>query len=159
MDTRTERTNLSGGTYRNLALTAVAVLLGANLLQQAGVPVVSSAGAQVRQPGAGSQNTITRSSEPTSGGGSETANERVSAAEQRKEIIAELSSIGRRMDRIEAVLKQPLNVKVLSMPAQSGDKNTAQSTSPSAPQGVTPAGPVGVSPSPAAPAVSARGSN
>lgn len=40
----------------------------------------------------------------------------VAAAEQRKQMIAELRSLSARMERLEASLKSGINVKVLSMP-------------------------------------------
>lgn len=40
----------------------------------------------------------------------------IAAAEQRKLMIAELKTLGARMERIEAAMKAGINVKVLSMP-------------------------------------------
>lgn len=40
----------------------------------------------------------------------------VAAAEQRKLMIAELKTLGARMERLEAAMKAGINVKVLSMP-------------------------------------------
>jgi hypothetical protein len=40
----------------------------------------------------------------------------VAAAEQRKQMIAELKNLAARMERIEATMKSGINVKVLSMP-------------------------------------------
>ncbi len=40
----------------------------------------------------------------------------VAAAEQRKQMIAELRTLAMRMERIETAMKSGINVKVLSMP-------------------------------------------
>lgn len=45
----------------------------------------------------------------------------VAAAEQRKQMIAELKVLGARMERIEAAMKAGINVKVLSMPESAAE--------------------------------------
>ena len=50
----------------------------------------------------------------------------VSAAEQRKVMIAELRSLNSRMEHMEAVLAKPMSVKVIDMPpiqVQGGEKD------------------------------------
>lgn len=54
-------------------------------------------------------------------GESEDANGRISAADQRKEMISQLRNLSVRMERIEALLSRGINVKVTQMPASSGD--------------------------------------
>lgn len=48
----------------------------------------------------------------------ETAGALVSAADQRKQIIAELRTMSQRLDAVEKRLAKPLQVKVLEMPVQ-----------------------------------------
>lgn len=91
--------------YLNVILTAnVAVLAliaitglapGRGLLNEAGAQVTAAAG----QPDG---------DDPTG---------RVSAAEQRKQIIAEIKAVGSRVERMEHILAKGLNVKVTELPA------------------------------------------
>jgi hypothetical protein len=78
----------------NLLLCAIAGLLGYNALSQAGIGAASTALAQ-----------------PSGEEGL------VSAAEQRKVIIAELRGMTSRMERLESVLAKGISVKVTDMPA------------------------------------------
>lgn len=79
--------------YTNAALTAIAVLLGVNALNQSGLSPVSSAYAQQGEDGL------------------------VSAAEQRKVMISEIRQLSGRIERLESVISRGVNVKVLEMPA------------------------------------------
>lgn len=47
---------------------------------------------------------------------------RISAAEQRKQIIAELKSIQTRIEKLEGVLAKGISVRVTEMPPREGDK-------------------------------------
>lgn len=91
--------NAGGRTYTNSVLTVVAVLLGFNLLARSGdrPAFVGVSEAQV-------------STLDDTGG-------RISAAEQRKQIIAELQNVGRRVEHLESMLSKGLSVKVTEMPA------------------------------------------
>jgi hypothetical protein len=55
---------------------------------------------------------------------------RVSAAEQRKEMIVLLKNMSTRMDRIEAALAKGLNVKVINMPALGTSGEESRETPP-----------------------------
>lgn len=57
-----------------------------------------------------------------SGGQPESATGLISAADQRKQIIAELRQISQRLDAVDKRLAKPLQVKVLEMPAQKPEK-------------------------------------
>lgn len=93
-------------TYTNGVLTAIAALLGVIVLQQANTPGVQ--GTALAQVGVVGEKT---SSE-------ETATGLISAAEQRKAIIAELKNVNDRLSAIEGALAKGISVKVTSMPAQ-----------------------------------------
>jgi hypothetical protein len=83
--------------YQNAALTAIAALLGLNLVNGGGITAPSAASAQPENEGMGGL---------------------ISAGEQRKVIIAELRGIGGRLDRIESKLAAGgVSVKVTDMPA------------------------------------------
>ncbi|MFO0832107.1 MAG: hypothetical protein U0637_09710 [Phycisphaerales bacterium] len=90
-------------TYTNTALTVVAVLLGVIALNLSGTGTPRSADAQVGVVGG-------RPVEAPSDG-------LVSAADQRKQIHAELRALNEKMDRLQAALDKGLNVRVTSMPA------------------------------------------
>jgi hypothetical protein len=92
MDNLPTQPRQSDRRYSNAALTAVALLLGLNLLNNLG----NSGNAAFAQSG------------PEDG--------LVSAAEQRKTIIAELRTLGGRMQAVESALSHPLTVKVVEMP-------------------------------------------
>lgn len=93
--------------YLNVILTVNAALLTVvavnGLTRSGGVPALESAayaqGISVRNV-----------NDPDEGG-------RVSAADQRKVMIAELNRIGTRIDRIEALMAKGMNVKVVELPA------------------------------------------
>ncbi|QOI99013.1 MAG: hypothetical protein HRU70_00290 [Phycisphaeraceae bacterium] len=93
----TDRANRrdTAGTYRNAALTAIAVLLGVIALKPSVPDLVPSAFAS--QPG----------SEPTG---------LSNALEQRKQMIAELRSISSRLDQLDGKITRGLSVKVTEMP-------------------------------------------
>ena len=55
-------------------------------------------------------------------GESEDGNGRISAADQRKEMISQLRNLSVRMERMEALLTRGINVKVTQMPASAGDE-------------------------------------
>jgi hypothetical protein len=93
----------SARTYTNVALTAIAALLLLNWMGQV-QPGLTSANAQPAQPQA------EYSPDDASG--------RISAAEQRKQIVTELKGVSQRLDRIEAALSRGISVKVTDMPAQ-----------------------------------------
>ena len=94
------------GGYLNVVLTANAVLLGALLFTQARAgstaPIALGSTAFAQPP------------EETD------LNARVSAAEQRKDMIAELRNISQRLANIESRFKGALPVKVTEMPQGAG---------------------------------------
>jgi L-asparaginase/Glu-tRNA(Gln) amidotransferase subunit D len=100
----------SGRTYTNVALTAVAVLLGLLALD-------------MRSPGSAFVNNATAQPGGTIGSGSDDSQGLVSASEQRKQMITELKAIASRLERVESQLGKGLNVKVTSMP-QSKDNDS-----------------------------------
>ncbi|MCX5689845.1 MAG: hypothetical protein NTV94_08720 [Planctomycetota bacterium] len=65
-------------------------------------------------------------------GESDDANGRISAADQRKEMISQLRNLSVRMERMDALLSKGINVKVTQMPASSSD-NAAPSERAAAP--------------------------
>lgn len=99
--------------YLNVVLTANALLLGAvaaGLLLNGGASLQNAAMAQPGMlAGAGDRDY-----------GTEDPSGRVSAAEQRKTMIAELKAMTSRLDRIEGALHRELTVKVSSMPPIQG---------------------------------------
>lgn len=95
----THQTSSGARTYTNAMLTVIAIMLGVAVLDRAATdPVVARAHAQ---PGA------TASDESTG---------LVSAAEQRKIMIAELRQISNRLDKLDGAMSRVLNVKVVEMP-------------------------------------------
>lgn len=104
-------TPTTGRTYTNMALTVIAGLLAINTFDRARTGFVGEAQAQpttVRNaPGA---------SAATPGFSEDESSGRINPAEQRKQIVTELRSIGTRLDRVEAVLRTGLSVKVTELP-------------------------------------------
>jgi len=135
-----------GLSYTNGALTAIALLLGVVAFQNAGVSGVNTAHAQEPAPLA-------------LGGDDSDTSGRISAAEQRKQIIAELRTLQTKVERVEQIMNRGMNVKVVDMPemklpqelrkALQAQNNSAPetgvrvspSTTPNATPGVTPANP------------------
>ncbi len=103
---------LASRLYTNLALTGVAVLLGAIALSGRPLPAVESVAAA--QPEAGLYND---GNEPTG---------MVSAAEQRKIMINELRQISARIERLETAMNKGINVRVKEMPAQADNSKNAK---------------------------------
>lgn len=95
--------------FLNLAVAANAVLLGVLVLGQGGAsPRGLEASAMAAPP------SVSEEGDPTA---------RISAAEQRKQIIAELQSMNQRMSALDAALKKGINVRVTEMPKQdAGEK-------------------------------------
>ncbi len=104
----TSRPARSANWYTNLALTAIAALLGLHLLKNSNVTLESSANAQVGVVG-------------TSTGQQDASEGLISAAEQRKQIVNEIQKVSDRLERIESALAKGINVKVTSMPATKAD--------------------------------------
>ncbi len=115
--------------FTNTILTLIAGLLLAMMLDRGQGSLISQANAQ-HQPvqtvrgGSGNSNASSNA-----GSNDEPGDEgvRVTAADQRKVIIAELRSLNSRMEHVEAVLSKGLTVKVSEMPpiqfpADKGDK-------------------------------------
>ncbi|HEX2836807.1 MAG TPA: hypothetical protein VHN77_01635 [Phycisphaerales bacterium] len=108
----------AGRTYTNAVLTGIGVLLGVIALNMSGAGSARIADAQVGV--VGQRTTVV----PTDG--------LVSAAEQRKQIHAELRAMNEKVDRLQATLEKGLNVRVTSMPA--GDApETKPNTAPATP--------------------------
>jgi hypothetical protein len=111
--------------FTNTILALIAGLLFAMMLDRGQGSLISQANAQ-HQPvqtvhGGSSGNHSASNDEPGD------ATERVTAADQRKVMIAELRSLNSRMEHVEAVLSKGLTVKVSEMPpmqfpADKGDK-------------------------------------
>lgn len=57
-----------------------------------------------------------------SGSEPDDASARISAADQRKEMIGQLKNLSVRMERIESLLSRGINVKVTQMPAAPGEE-------------------------------------
>lgn len=92
----------SGRLYANTLLTLMAGFVLAMMLDRGQGSLISIADAQHAQ-------------QPSSRGGDGDEG-MVSAAEQRKVMIAELRSLNSRMEHMEAVLAKPMSVKVIDMP-------------------------------------------
>lgn len=92
--------------YLNSVLTAIAVLLGLLVLGQYGTPTSAQSGI-VTLSGSGPD--PSDDDQPGSDG-------RVSAAEQRKTMIAELKAMSRRLDQMNEMMSKGLSVKVTQMP-------------------------------------------
>lgn len=95
-----------GLSYLNSVLTAIAVMLGLLVLAQYGTPSAAQSGVTTLTAAGG---------EPgdDDGPGSDG---RVSAAEQRKTMIAELRTMSRKLDQVGEMLNKGLSVKVTQMP-------------------------------------------
>lgn len=97
----------------NTLTVVTAVLLGFLVLDRIAAPSgtgsfgPSQASAQVRS---------VKSGTPAAGPEEEPSDSRISAADQRKQMIAELRAISQRLDRVEAVLSKGIQVKVTDMP-------------------------------------------
>jgi hypothetical protein len=123
-------TRRSPNWYTNVALTAIAVLLGLHLIKGSGISLTDSAQAQD-----GQRDKVTvvggRPASDDSGAGL------ISAAEQRKAMISELRSINDRLERVESALARGINVNVKTMPASKDEAKSApaagSSTAPAAP--------------------------
>lgn len=92
-------------TYLNAILTVNAALLGLLVVHtvapKAGLESISQAQLAAAGPGDGID-------DPSG---------RISAAEQRKQIINEIRAVGGRVERVEQILSKGLNVKVTELPA------------------------------------------
>ncbi len=113
--------------FTNTILTLIAGLLFAMMFDRGQGSLISQANAQhqpvntVRGGSSGSSSSSASNDEPGD------ATERVTAADQRKVMIAELRSLNARMEHVESVLSKGLTVKVSEMPpmqfpADKGDK-------------------------------------
>ena len=118
-DQTTSGVRHSGGrTYTNVALTAIALMLGVQVFApgaaQTLVPQGASAFAQVAE--------VKADTEPERPGSLD--NTLISAGEQRKVMITELRNISQRLERLETAVKGTLTAKVIEMPAsaKSDDK-------------------------------------
>ena len=106
------------GGYLNFILTVNAVALGVLMFTQArpaAAPALNLGSTAMAGPPEDSD-----------------LNARVSAAEQRKEIIAELRNISQRMSNIESRLKGTLPVKVVEMPREASAQRTVPAPVPQA---------------------------
>jgi hypothetical protein len=107
--TTTTNTN-SDRRYLKVILTANAVLLGVLALNGAGLSLTSVSRAEHEQP---------RSNEADEGG-------RVSAAEQRKTMIAQLATLTQKVERLESLMARGVPVRVMEMPAGFSSKGEAK---------------------------------
>lgn len=106
---------ISGRAYTNGVLTVVAAILAGHMMSPAfgdgGVVGVGGGGGGGAPAPARSGGSM-----PVNGSNESDMGDRISAAEQRKMMIAELRNISARMDRIEAKLSEGINVRVTDMP-------------------------------------------
>src|SRR5690606_16811220 len=96
--TPTRRTPMRRRSYSNLMLTVIAGLLALSLVDRAtstegSIASVTAPAHAQNQPG-----------------------EMVSAAQQRKMMIAEIKGLGERIDRLDKTMRSGINVKVTEMP-------------------------------------------
>lgn len=95
--------------FLNLAVAANAVMLGLLVVGQGGPGPRGLEASALAGPPATSEE-----GDPTA---------RISAAEQRKQMINELQSMSQRLNALDATLKKGVNVRVTEMPkADGGDK-------------------------------------
>lgn len=92
--------------YLNSVLTVIAVMLGLLVLGQYGTPTAAQSGVTTMTAAGGGDGD---DDGPASDG-------RVSAAEQRKTMIAELRTMSRKLDQVGEMLNKGLSVKVTQMP-------------------------------------------
>jgi hypothetical protein len=109
--------SVAGRAYLNGVLTVIACLLAVHVASS-GAGLSSAASAQVAgtrgsDRGGDKVGFIGAGDEGGEGGSSGL----VSAADQRKQILAELQRIGSKLDAVDAALNKGLNVKVTDMPA------------------------------------------
>lgn len=100
-------TTTTGRRYLNGILTANALLLGLLALNGMGLSFTSVSHAEGEQP---------RANDADEGG-------RISAAEQRKTMIAQLATLTQKMERLESMIAKGIPVRVLEMPAGFSNKN------------------------------------
>lgn len=105
---------MRSGTAHNTALTAIAVLLAVLVVGR--FDTEQSTSVSLAQGGAA----FSRSAPPPDLDETGAA-ARVSAAEQRKTMIAQLKDITTRLDRLEASLRGGIDVRVKEMPATKKD--------------------------------------
>lgn len=102
MNTAPPQPSIRSGRYQNTMLTAIAVFLALGLVERSSQTTVESSAAgpaaYAQPPAAGEPGGL------------------LNALEQRKQIIAELRAIAMRLERIEARLRQRLDVRVVDMP-------------------------------------------
>lgn len=105
MDTNRAQSGRPDGS--KILLTAIALMLGVLVLDRVDGRAVQGRGASA----------IASGEQPEASTGL------ISAADQRKQMIAELREISQRLDAVEKRLAKPLQVKVLEMPAQKAEKS------------------------------------
>lgn len=88
--------------YSNLMLTVIAALLALNLVDRA-----------TSTEGGGS---VASMAQPAHAQSAQPGGELVSAAQQRKMMIAEIKSLGERIDRLDKTMRSGISVKVTEMP-------------------------------------------
>lgn len=110
MNAATTKTTTTGRRYLNVILTANAIGLGFLGLNAMGLSFTSESRAEGEQP---------RASDADEGG-------RISAAEQRKTMIAQLTTLTQKMDRLEHVITKGIPVRVVEMPAGFSNKTDAK---------------------------------
>lgn len=103
-------TTTTGRRYLNGILTANAILLGLLALNGMGLSFTSHSLAEGEQP---------RANDADEGG-------RISAAEQRKTMIAQLATLTQKMERLESMIAKGIPVRVLELPAGFSNKNSGK---------------------------------
>lgn len=102
------------GTYLNIAVSVLTGVLAMNVLGSREPVGISTA--QANAP----------ASAPPADAGDDSVNGRISAAEQRKQIIAELKTLNQKFDRVDSMLKSGISVKVTDMPASKEAKSESK---------------------------------
>lgn len=106
MNTQDQPAAVRPQSYLNLVLTVIAVMLGLLVLGQYGTPTAAQSGVTTTTHAAGGP-------DADDGPGPDG---RISAAEQRKVMIAELRTMSKKIDQMQDLMAKGLNVKVTQMP-------------------------------------------
>ena len=118
-------------TPHNGPLTVIAVLLGFLVIDRIAAPAANGLGPA--QASAQVRSVRSNTNAPAAAAEDEPGDSRTSAAQQRKQIIAALRSLGQRLDHLDALMAKGLSVKVTEMPEMKLPKGAQ--VNPTAPNG------------------------